>query len=121
MVGLAPCPDSSDLPYNNAETATIDEGQKLVARFVPEGATTDARLPIAAARYHPGCTYEIRIDGETRYGPATIPPTDIDDLDVTFIPAYQWGDSVEIIIRNVSGGSQLAVAAQIVGWEEVTK
>lgn len=120
MTGVAPCPDPADLPYNESETGVLDQGQKLVAEFTPEGATTEARLPIVAMSKFPGGTYEIKIDGDTHYGPAQIPPTDIDDVDVTFLPAFQWNEKVTCIVRNVKGGDQRLVSAQIIGWEEVS-
>jgi hypothetical protein len=98
----------------------LDEGEKLVATFTPEGATTDARLPIVAMSKFPGATYEVQIDGDTHYGPAAIPPTDVDDTDVTFLPAFQWSESIRGIVRNVSGGDQREATVQVIGWEEVT-
>lgn len=120
MTGVAPCPDPDDLPYNETETAVLDEGQKLVAEFEPEGATTDARLPIVAMSKYPGATYEVRIDNETYYGPSSIPPTDVDDTDVTFLPAFQWNKQVKCIVRNVAGGNARETSVQIIGWEEST-
>ncbi|WP_136688320.1 hypothetical protein [Halorhabdus amylolytica] len=120
MVGLAPCPGSSDAPYNETETAVLDEGEKMTAVFEPEGASTTAMLPIVAASKYAGATYEILLDGETRYGPASVPPTDIDNLEVTFIPSYQWNERIEVIVRNVSAGDARMTTVQVIGWEEVT-
>jgi len=120
MTGVSPCPHPSDLPYNETETGTLDEGQKLVAEFTPEGATTQARLPIVAMSKYPGATYEVQIDDDTVYGPAAVPPTDVDDTDVTFLPAYAWNEKVRCVVRNVSGGDQQDTTIQIIGWEEVS-
>lgn len=119
MTAVVPCPDAADRPYNVTETALLDQGQKLTASFTPEGATTRARLPIVAMSKYPGATYEVKIDGETRYGPSQVPPTDIDDSTVTFIPAYRWNEAVEAIVRNVSGGDSRETTVQIIGWEEI--
>lgn len=119
MTAVVPCPDPADRPYNVTETETLDQGQRLTATFEPSGATTRARLPIVAMSKYPGATYTIRIDGETRYGPAQVPPTDIDDSTVTFLPAFRWNDSVEAIVRNVSGGNGRETTVQIIGWEEI--
>lgn len=119
MTAVVPCPEPVDRPYNVTETRTLDQGEKLTATFTPEGATTDARLPIVAMSKYPGATYEIKIDEETWYGPASVPPTDIDDSTVTFIPAYQWNKEVECIVRNVSAGNGRETTVQIIGWEEI--
>lgn len=119
MTAVVPCPNPSDRPYNVTETKVLDQGERMTATFTPEGATTDARMPIVAMSKYPGATYEVQIDDETRYGPASVPPTDIDDMTVTFIPAYRWNKKVKCIIRNVSGGNGRETTAQILGWEEV--
>lgn len=119
MTAVVPCPDPADRPYNVTETQTLDEGEKMTATFEPEGATTDARLPIIAMTQFAGATYEVKIDDETRFGPASVPPTDPNDVAVTFIPAFRWNEKVEAIVRNVSGGNGRQTTVQAIGWEEV--
>jgi len=52
------------------------------------------------------------------FGPAPIPPTDIDDLQVTFTPALGFSQSMEVIVRNLSATTgERDYSIQPVGYE----
>ncbi|MFC7069486.1 hypothetical protein [Halobaculum lipolyticum] len=112
----APAPD--DVPFNEPYTADLDDGEKVTVTFTPEQSGSVFYLPVLAISKVRGTIYEVRDDGSTQYGPAAIPPTDIDDTTVTFAPAKQFRDSLEVIIRNNSGAPQ-TYHIQPIGFERV--
>ncbi|MFC6796173.1 hypothetical protein ACFQFH_19915 [Halobaculum halobium] len=112
-----PEPDPDDVPFNEPYTAELDDGEKVTVTFTPEQSGSVFYLPILAISKVRGTIYEIRDDGSTQYGPAAIPPTDIDDMTVTFAPAKRFRDS-QVIIRNTSGAPQ-TYHIQPVGFEQI--
>jgi len=102
-------------PVNEAIARTIPSGSKATYLFEPDasGLFADA---IAASKYT-GLTYEVVIDGETRYGPAPVPPTDVDDMTTTHNPRLQVARHLKLIVRNPSGVER-DVTAQVRGVEQ---
>jgi hypothetical protein len=115
---IVPQPAAGDSPVNEPITRDVAAGTRLTARFVPEQRNTTFVLPIVAVSKRPNTTYEVRMDGNTVYGPAPVPPTDPDDLGVVWMPARQFSQSLEVVIRNL-GSSERPYVIQPVGWEEV--
>jgi len=113
-----PEPGPDDVPFNEPYTAELEDGEKVTVTFTPEQSGSVFFLPVLAISKVRGTIYEIRDDGSTQYGPAAIPPTDIDDLTSTFVPAKQFRDSLEVIIRNNSGNPQ-TYHIQPVGFEQI--
>lgn len=112
-------PSADDVAFNEPVGRYLDVGEKLTATFEPVQRVTEFVLPCIAATKAPGTTYRVKVDGEEVYGPAPIPPTDIDDLTQTFLPPLRFGESLKVIIENVDGsGAQFYV--QPVGWEEAS-
>ena len=103
------------IPVNNADGTDIPAGSKATFRFTPDasGMELDA---IAASKYR-GLTYEVRVDGDQRYGPAPIPPTDIDNLATTHNPRLPVDRELKMIVRNPSDTDRY-VSAQIRGIEQ---
>jgi hypothetical protein len=115
---VVPEPDTGDIPINEALTKEIPDGSKLIVTFTPEQRTTQFRLASLGISKHPQTTYEVRADGNNVYGPAPIPPTDVDDLVTTWIPTLAFSQKLQVVIRNV-GEQARFYTLQPVGYEEV--
>lgn len=113
-----PCPQPGDNPVNTAAGGEVPPGSKIVIEFEPEQRSTTFRMPVLAISKYPDAEYSIKADGEQIFGPAPVPPTDVDDLDVCFIPAVTWGSSIEVTARNLSEQSTRMFTAQLIGWED---
>lgn len=115
---LVPCPDPGDAPFNETVSATLSPGQKLTAEFEPEQTETRMHMPILAVSKYRNMSYEATADGERIYGPSRIPPTDIDDLSVTFVPAKSFRSSLTVEVSNLDPNADRFVVVQPLGWEE---
>jgi len=102
-------------PVCEAVVETIPAGSKATFVFEPDGSGLFADA-IAASKF-PGLTYEVIVDDETRYGPAGIPPTDVDDLTTTHYPRLEVSRKLTVIVRNPSQNAR-SVAAQVRGVEQ---
>lgn len=116
-MNVVPEPAPDDIPYNDPISRQLDGGQKLVVEFDPTQRVTEFVLPVLAMSKHPKSSYEVWLDDEQVYGPAPIPPTDIDDLTVTFLPAKRFQNSMRVIVRNLSTNTPRSYSVQPVGWE----
>jgi hypothetical protein len=114
---IVPCPDPGDAPFNETISATLSPGQKLTAEFQPEQSETRMFLPILAASKYKEMSYKVSADGEPIYGPSRVPPTDIDDLQVTFIPAKSFTQSLTVEVSHLGSTADRFVVVQPVGWE----
>lgn len=113
---VIPEPDPEDLPFNDSLAETLQAGERLTATFEPEQADSEFVLPVLAVSKHPLSTYEVRLDGESHYGPGPVPPTDVDDLEVTWVPAPNFEQSLEVVVRNVDDVPHTYVV-QAMGYE----
>jgi len=118
MPEVIPTPDEEAIPFNEPENVTLSGGQKGTITFSPVQGSAAFHLPILAVSKFGSTTYEVWTDSEQRYGQASIPPTDVDDLGVTFLPALGFERELKVIIRN-TGGTQHTYYIQPVGWEEI--
>jgi hypothetical protein len=59
----------------------------------------------------------VRVDGDARFGPAPIPPTDINDMTTTHNPRMPVDQQLVITVRNPSE-TERYVAAQVRGIEQ---
>ena len=112
-----PEPGAHDIPYNDPISRELDGGQKLTVEFEPAQRVTEFVLPILAISKHPDSSYEVWLDGEPVYGPAPIPPTDVDDLVTTFYPAKRFATRMKVIVRNLSANTPRSYSIQPIGWE----
>ena len=103
------------IPVNEATGAEIPAGSKAEFVFKPDA--SGMRVDSVAASKYAGLTYEVRVDGTTRYGPAPIPPTDIDDMVTTHNPRMPVDQKLVHIVRNPSGVDR-SVVAQVRGVEQ---
>ena len=114
---VVPEPAEDDIPFNDPVSRRLDGGQKLVVEFETAQRVTDFVLPILAISKHPESSYEVWLDGQQVYGPAPIPPTDVDDLAPTFLPAKRFAHSMRVIVRNLSDATPRSYSVQPIGWE----
>jgi len=105
------------VPFNEPVAARVDPGEKLTASFSPIQNVATFAVPIVAASKHKDSTYEVRMDGEQVFGPAPVPPTDVDDLQQTFLPEREFERSMTVVCRNLSGSTTRRYVVQPVGWE----
>lgn len=117
MTAIIPEPSADDVGYNDPITRRLDPGQQLTVTFQPTQRVTDFVLPFLAMSKLPESSYEVWLDGGREYGPAPIPPTDIDDMTPTFIPAKRFNRSMKVIVRNLSETTARTYSIQPIGWE----
>lgn len=108
-------PDGNWFPVNEADGAEIPAGSRAEFAFTPDasGMHVDA---VAASKYT-GLTYEVTVDDTNRFGPAPVPPTDIDDMVTTHNPRMEVSQKLVITVRNPSDLDRY-VAAQVRGAEQ---
>jgi len=99
---VIPEPDKDDTPFLEPYTITVPAESKGTVTFVPEESGSTFYLASVAISKESQTTYELRDDGTTMFGPAAVPPTDIDDSTVTWVPCQQFQNSLEVIVKNVS-------------------
>ncbi|GGN97637.1 hypothetical protein [Haloarcula pellucida] len=114
---VVPKPDPGDVGYNDPITRRLNPGEMLIVTFEPTQRVTDFALPFLAMSKHPESSYEVWMDGSRQYGPAPIPPTDIDDMVPTFIPAKRFSESMTVYVRNLSDTTARTYSVQPIGWE----
>jgi hypothetical protein len=107
--------DSDFIPVNDATGTEIGAGQKATFEFEPDA--SGMRIDTVAASKYRGLTYTVTVDGEVRYGPAPIPPTDIDDLSTTHNPRLPVDRHLKIKVQNPSPNDRF-VSAQLRGIEQ---
>ncbi|WP_058366399.1 hypothetical protein [Haloparvum sedimenti] len=102
---VVPAPAEGDIPWNQPLTVELNGGEKATVEFNAEQRTNDGLvLPTLAISKYQYSSYAAWLDGETepRYGPASVPPTDVDDASVTFMPAYQFDQTLTVEVMNLS-------------------
>lgn len=109
-------PGSPDgwIPVNKPEVVDLPAGSKATFRFEPDA--SGMWVDVVAASKYKGLTYELIVDDDTRFGPAGIPPTDVDDLATTHNPRLEVERHLKMIVRNPSATDR-TVAVQIRGVE----
>lgn len=117
-MNIVPLPNEEDVAFNDPFTVEIDDGQEAEITFTPEQSGSTFYLATVAISKVDGTVYEIEDDATPMYGPANIPPTDIDDLVVTWMPCKQFEDSLTVYISNLTGGIE-TYHVQPIGFERV--
>lgn len=102
MPRVIPEPDPSDNPFLDPFTITIPPQSKGTVTFVPEQSKSTFYLATVAISKESQTSYELKDDGTQMYGPAQVPPTDIDDFTVTWVPCQQFRTSLEVVIKNLA-------------------
>ncbi|WP_353634600.1 hypothetical protein ABSL23_02275 [Halobacterium sp. NMX12-1] len=118
MPDLVPEPKVSDRPFCEPTSVLLGSNTEATLRFEPVQNNAEFRIGTVAMSKRPESEYVVRMDDETVYGPAPIPPTDIDDLQVTFIPARAFEQSLELTVRNLQNTTgQRRYSIQPLGYE----
>ena len=118
MPALIPEPTEQDRPF--AETASVDlaSGEEITLTYQPVSNDAEFRVGTVAISKREDTEYVLRMDDEVVFGPAPVPPTDVDDLQVTFTPALGFSQSLEVIVRNLSATTgERSYAIQPLGYE----
>lgn len=115
-MNAVPTPTPGATPFNEPATVRLQSGEKATVEFSTVQAVTELHVPVVAVSKHPQSAYVVSADGRNRYGPADIPPTDIDDLQVCFLPALTFGNSLTVEVTNL-GSSARDYHIQPIGWE----
>ncbi len=118
MPGIVPAPSETDRPFCEPTSVALGSNEEATLTFWPVQNSAEFRVGTVAISKRPDSEYVVRMDGETVFGPAPIPPTDIDDLQVTFTPARGFSQELEITVRNLddSTGGRL-YSVQPLGYE----
>lgn len=114
---IVPTPAAGDIPFNQPVTKTLGPLEQATVRYRPRTNPAEFYLPIVAISKQAESSYEVKLDDKTVYGPASVPPTDVDDLSATFIPARQFSQTLEVIVTNLSETTSRTYTVQPVGWE----
>ena len=111
-------PSEDSTGVHQARQVVLDGEQKAVIEFQGERSNSTFSVPTIAISKRDGTTYEVRADGATEFGPAPVPPTDIDDLAQTFVPPIQFDSKLKIVIKNTTQTDNRRYAMQVIGWED---
>lgn len=113
-----PAAEEGDVPFNEPATVVLGPNEQGTVTFESSQRGSTFYLPLLAVSKRPSSTYEVRMDnGRTVFGPAAIPPTDVDDLAQTFHPCLQFTDKMQVIVSNLSGSTTRTYHVQPVGFE----
>jgi len=113
---VIPQPNAEDVAFNDPYTVEIDHEKEAEIKFTPEQSGSTFYVAAVAISKVRDTVYEIQDDGSEMFGPANIPPTDIDDLTVTWVPCKQFETSMTVYIRNFTGSPQ-EYHVQPIGFE----
>lgn len=105
------------IPIFEPETVQLDPGQKGTITFSAKKSNTTLKIVTPAISKLKDSSYRVELDGNTEYGAAALPPTDVDDLAGCWRPAKRARNQVTITIKNL-GSVTRTYHAQLVGWEE---
>ena len=109
-------PGENAVPVNEPVTVTLNAGQEATVSFAPIQNVTEHVVVTLAASKAPDTTYEVKMDGTVVFGPASIPPTDIDDTVQTFVPPRDFSQSCKVRVSNL-GSSTKTYHVQLIGYE----
>lgn len=104
-----------DTPFNEAQTVDIAAGEQATLSYELSNTRSEFHLVMAAISKFSGVVYELDFDGSDDYQ-ASIPPTDIDNAQATYIPPKTFQNSMTVRVSNV-GSVDRTVSVQIKGWE----
>ena len=108
-------PDETDKPFNEPVTNTLGPGQQVTVTFTATQRSGEFVVPALGISKHAAMTYEVRMDNETVYGPAEVPPTDIDDMGTTFYPPRRFSRTMEVRMTNLSSSTTRTTVAEARG------
>lgn len=109
-------PPEDATPFASPQSVELGSGQRAVITWSPSRSGTTFHMPVLAASKAADTSYEVKADGRTVFGPAAIPPTDIDDMKAIWDPPQQFDSELKLIIKNLGTGTR-TYHAQPVGFE----
>lgn len=112
-----PFPSEDAFAVDDVETVELQPGQKATIRFAPTRSGSTFYTPVVAMSKERESSYEVKLDGSSAWGPAAIPPTDIDDLSYLWVPSKEFEDEMVAIIKNL-GSNTRQYHVLPVGWED---
>ena len=118
MPMMVPWPDEADRPFCEPASVTLGALTEATLTFEPVRNSAEFRVGTLAISKRPESEYVVRMDDEVVFGPSPIPPTDIDDLQVTFTPARGFSQQLEVTVRNIrETAGERRYSIQPVGYE----
>lgn len=114
-----PLPSEDAKPVADPETVRLGPNERATVTFSPELSGTRFVVPTVAVSKRADSSYRVKMDEDTVWGPATFPPTDIDDVETVWFPARQFTESLTVKVANLrdSGGERRYQIVPI-GFEE---
>lgn len=114
-----PLPGDGAVPIHATGRLELQPGEKGTVEVRPDNQQSTHYVPTVAISKHPDATYGIKVDETWRFGPhAAAPPTDVDDLEVTFYRALEMENSVEVVVRDVrTTGATREYEMHVIGYE----
>ena len=109
-------PGEGAVPVNEPVTVTLNSGEEATVSFAPIKQVTEHVVVTLAASKSADTTYEVQMDDQTVFGPASIPPTDIDDTVQTFVPPRDFRQECKVRVSNL-GSSTKTYHVQLIGYE----
>lgn len=109
-------PPEDATAFASPQSVELASGERATISWEPDRSGTTFFMHVLAVSKAADTTYEVRCDGRTVFGPAAIPPTDIDDLKAVWDPPQTFDTDLTLIIKNLGTGSR-TYHAQPVGFE----
>jgi hypothetical protein len=114
----APIPSDDATAIDAAETVRLGPAERGTVSFEPERSGTRFHLTTVAVSKREGAAYRILMDDEEEWN-AAIPPTDVDDLQATFVPTKTFRTRMTVVVEDLrASGSKRDYHIQPVGWEQ---
>jgi len=111
-------PTERSTGVHTVKSVELDSGQKATITFTPERSGSTISVPTLAVSKRNSSSYEMKIDGSNQFGPAEVPPTDIDDLAQPFPVPVEFETNMKVIIKNLSSTDRRTYHIQLIGWED---
>lgn len=106
-----------DDPLHDVQTVTLDPGQRAVISYELDDRGSRFFLPTLAVTKEPNSSYELELDGSRTFGPASIPPTDIDDDTETWRPPETFERTATVTVENLDDSVTRTYHVRLKGWE----
>jgi len=114
-----PLPSDDAAPVAEPETVYLGAGEQATISYAPNLTGTRFQTPVVAVSKRADSSYTIKMDDQVVWGPAAIPPTDIDNTEAVWIPARSFESTLTIKVANLrSSGGDRRYSALPIGWEE---
>lgn len=114
-----PLPSTDAVAVSDPTTVELGEAEQATITYTPEQSGTTFYVPVVAISKEQETEYRIKADDTVIWGPAEIPPTDIDDLQPMWTPAQEFQTRLSVEITNLrTDGGVRRYHVMPVGWEQ---